>query len=108
MSLFGGKKLSKEEIKQREEILEAERVYRKGLATVKDIIAPSVLKITPSFIHVGDRYARTLFVYTYPRFLLTSWFSPVVNMNQTVDLSMFLYSVDTEWLLKRLKNKIGQ
>lgn len=101
-------KTSKEEIARREAILEAERVYRKGLATVKDIIAPSAMRVTPSYLLVGDRYARTLFVAVYPRFLQTSWFSPIVNMNQTMDVSMFLYAIDTETLLKKMRNKVGQ
>ncbi|EKD49113.1 MAG: Type IV secretory pathway VirB4 protein-like protein [uncultured bacterium] len=102
------KKVPKEELVKREAVLEAERVYRKGLATVKDLIAPAAMKVTPSFVQVGDRYARTLFIYTYPRFLQTSWFSPIVNMNHSMDISMFLYAVDTELLLKKLRNKVGQ
>ncbi len=101
-------KMTKDQVAQREAVLEAERVYRKGLATVKDIIAPAAIQITPSYIRIGDRYARTLFVYVYPRFLQTSWFSPIINMNQTVDVSMFLSVVETEDLLKKLRNKVGQ
>lgn len=101
-------KKSKEEIARQEAILEAERVYRKGLATVKDIIAPSAMQVTPSYLLIGERYARTIFVSVYPRFLQTSWFSPIVNMNQTMDVSMFLYAIDTETLLKKLRNKVGQ
>ncbi|MFC1721498.1 VirB4-like conjugal transfer ATPase, CD1110 family [Patescibacteria group bacterium] len=108
MAKLTGEKLSKEEIARRETVLEAERVYRKGLATVKDIIAPSAIQITPSFIRIGDRYARTLFMYVYPRFLQTSWFSPIINMNQTMDISMFMHAVETEELLKKLRNKVGQ
>jgi len=100
--------MSKQELAKREAVLEGERVYRKGLATVKDIIAPSAIQITPSFIRIGDRYARTIFMYVYPRFLQTSWFSPIINLNQTMDVSMFMNVVDTEDLLKKLKNKVGQ
>ncbi len=109
MALFSGdKKLSKDELARREAVLEAERVYRKGLATVKDIIAPAAIEVTPSFIRIGDRYARTIFMYVYPRFLQTSWFSPIINMNHTMDVSMFLNVIDTETLLKKLRNKVGQ
>jgi conjugal transfer ATP-binding protein TraC len=105
---IAGEKLSKEEIARREALLEAERVYRKGLATVKDIVAPSAIQITPTFLRIGDRYARTLFMYVYPRFLQTGWFSPIINMNQTMDVAMFLNVVSTEDLLKKLRNKVGQ
>ncbi len=91
-----------------EAILEAQRIYREGVATVKDIIAPASMQVTPNFVRLGDKYVRTIFVYAYPRFLQTSWFSPIVNLNVTVDISMFIYPVDTEMLLKDLKKKTTQ
>lgn len=91
-----------------EAILEAQRIYREGVATVKDIIAPASMQVTPNFVRLGDKYVRTIFVYAYPRFLQTSWFSPIVNLNVTVDVSMFIYPVNTEMLLKDLKKKTTQ
>src|SRR5207248_2358498 len=39
--------------------------------SIQDLIAPSAIKITPNFIQIGTRLARTLFVFMYPRYLNT-------------------------------------
>lgn len=96
------------EVMREREILEAERVYREGVATVKDIIAPSAMQVSADKVQVGDHYARTLFVYTYPRFLQVGWLSPIVNMNQAMDISMFIYPVSSEQILKTLRKRAAQ
>lgn len=92
---------------QQKEIIEKEKVFRKGISTVLDIIAPEAFEVKPSFVRVGDRYARTLFVMTYPRYIGVGWFSPIINYNATLDISMFFYPLEAEIVLKQLRNKVG-
>ncbi|MEK7211922.1 MAG: DUF87 domain-containing protein [Patescibacteria group bacterium] len=87
--------------------LEEERVYRKGKVTIRDLIAPAAMEITPSYIKVGDVFCRTMFVMTYPRYLTIGWFAPIINMNTSLDISMFFYPVKSEVILKQLKKKVG-
>ncbi|MDP2587196.1 MAG: hypothetical protein Q8P33_00275, partial [bacterium] len=51
------------------ELVEAERIFREGIATVKDIIAPAAFKAESNFLFIGGKYARTMFIFVYPRFL---------------------------------------
>lgn len=92
--------------KQRE--LEAHRVYEEGLASVKDLIAPPALDIEFNHLKIGNKFVRTLFVFTYPRYLYTNWLSPVINFNYTMDISMFIYPVDTKLIMENLRKKVGQ
>jgi len=87
--------------------LEEERTYRKGIVTIRDLIAPSAMEVKPNHIRLGDLYVRTLFVVTYPRYLTLGWFTPVINFSATMDISMFFYPVQPEVILKQLKNKVG-
>lgn len=87
--------------------LEEERIYRKGVSTVRDLIAPASMEIKPDYLKLGDVYVRTLFVLTYPRYISIGWFSPIVNFNLTLDIAMFFYPVKTEIVLKQLRNKVG-
>ncbi|MFH1078629.1 MAG: hypothetical protein V1745_05125, partial [Patescibacteria group bacterium] len=87
--------------------LEEERVYRKGVATIKDLIAPSAMKVEPSFLRMGDVLVRTLFIVTYPRYVTVGWASPIINLNATMDISMFFYPVKADVVLKQLKKKVG-
>lgn len=85
-----------------------EYIYQEGLATVKDLIAPSALKVSPSYIEIGDVYAKTLFVFAFPKFLSTNWFSPIINADFSMDTSIFIHPMDTADVLKNLRKKATQ
>ena len=99
----GGKVTSAEA----KEILEAEKVYRQGVTSVKDLIAPASFRVEPRLIELNGRYLTTLFVVNYPRYISVGWFSPIINYNAPLDIAMFFYPVKSEVILKQLKNKVG-
>ena len=88
--------------------LSAEQLYQEGVATVRDLIAPASFSISPSMLRVGDRFVKTLFVVAYPRYLQTGWFSPIINMDQMLDISMFIHPVETNTILKALRKTSTQ
>ncbi|OGE79135.1 MAG: conjugal transfer protein TraC [Candidatus Doudnabacteria bacterium RIFCSPHIGHO2_01_FULL_46_14] len=90
------------------EILEAEQAFKKGMTSLLDLIAPSAMQIESTHIQVSGKYARTFFVLTYPRFLSSNWLSPLINLDQPMDISMFIYPMETDVVMKKLKNKVGQ
>lgn len=89
------------------EIIEEEKALRRGILSVKDIIAPASVKIEPSYVRLGDKFLRTIFVINYPRYISVGWFAPIINLNLTFDISMFFYPVSSAVILKQLKNKVG-
>lgn len=89
------------------EALEAERIYRTGVVNIRDIIAPAAFKVESSYVLIGEVYARTIFVVTYPRYISVGWFSPIINLPLTLDIAMFFYPVPTEIILKQLKERVG-
>ncbi len=102
-------KEDKKRNKHREELitLEEERLYRQGTVAIKDLIAPSALRVESSFLQLGNTYLRTVYVITYPRYIAVGWSSPILNMNITMDVSMFFYPVPSHIILKQLKKKVG-
>ncbi|MEI9966529.1 MAG: hypothetical protein WDN67_02670 [Candidatus Moraniibacteriota bacterium] len=86
----------------------SEDLYQKGLSTVRDLIAPPAIKVMPGSMRIGSVVARTLFVVAYPRFLSTSWFSPIVNIDFPMDISLFIHPVDTAEILKNLRKQSAQ
>lgn len=93
---------------QSEELLENERLYQSGVATVRDLIAPSAIRMSPNIMQIGDTFARTLFVVAYPRYLQANWFSPIINIDFPMDISMFVHPVDTAEVLKTLRKATTQ
>jgi len=89
------------------EIIEEEKAFRRGVLSVRDIIAPASLKVEANFLHLGNKFVRTIFVISYPRYISVGWFAPVINLNVTFDVSMFFYPVKSFIILKQLKNKVG-
>ena len=51
-------------------------------------IAPSAINITPNYLQVGEKYCRTIFLATFPRFLHTNWFSSIVNFDRVFQASI--------------------
>ena len=89
------------------ELIEAERVYRRGVVTVRDLIAPAAFKVDPKYLVLNGRYARTLFVVAYPRYISVGWFAPIINYNSPLDIGMFFYPIPSDIILKQLRNKVG-
>ncbi|NQV93054.1 DUF87 domain-containing protein [Candidatus Kaiserbacteria bacterium] len=85
-----------------------EEIYRAGALELKDIIAPSALKITPKELHLGDKIARTFFVISYPRFLNSSWFSPIINLDRVFDISISIHPIDTAGVLRKFQKKVAE
>ncbi len=83
-------------------VLQREDEYRKGLAVVKDLIAPAAFKVSTNYLEVGETYAKTIFVMAFPRFLSVNWFSPIINVDFPVNISIFIHPVDTKKVLKGL------
>jgi len=90
------------------ENMDTEKVYREGLASVIDLIAPAALKMNSAFLQIGETFAKTVFVTAYPRFLQTSWFSPIINLDMPMDISMFVHPIETTEILKSLRRSITQ
>jgi conjugal transfer ATP-binding protein TraC len=91
-----------------EQLVSAEQEYRKNLASLKDIIAPSAINFGSSSFELNGKFGRSFFVLTYPRFLSSNWLSDVINLETPLDMSMFIYPIDSADILKKLKNKVGQ
>lgn len=75
---------------------------------IKNIIAPAALEIKQNYLKLGDKLVKTLFIFTYPRYLATGWLSPIVNLPQLLDVSIVVNPMDTALALKNLTKKAGQ
>jgi conjugal transfer ATP-binding protein TraC len=93
--------------RQREE-LEVQAAFQKGITALRDFIAPSSLEFKSTHFQIGTRYARTYYVYGYPRQVYTGWLSSLVNIDEVMDLSMYIYPVESQVVLENLKKKVTQ
>lgn len=101
------KEEQKRKVEEEKIALEEERIYRRGVSSIKDLIAPAAMIVDPSFVRFGDIFARTLFVVTYPRYVTVGWASPIINLSAQLDIAMFFYPIKADIILKQLKKKVG-
>ncbi len=101
------KEALRQKVDEEKELLEAERIYRTGVVNLRDIIAPAAFRVESSFVQIGEVFARTIYVITYPRYIGVGWFAPVINLSMTLDVAMFFYPVPSEIILKQLRNRTG-
>ena len=100
----------KKEIEKEPEILSVfpQDIYDAGIMELQDVIAPSALEINSNFLKLGEKVVRTLFVFSYPRFLSINWFSPIINLDKVFDVSIFIHPTDTGTVLRQLQKKVAE
>lgn len=84
------------------------RSFEQGVSTVLDLIAPASLIVTPNYLRLNNKYAKSLFVYTYPRYIQTNWLSDVINYDVEFDISLFIYPQKSAEVMNGLKRKATQ
>ena len=85
-----------------------EDIYQAGVLELRDIIAPSALKISPKELNLGEKVGRTLFVISYPRFVEEGWFAPIINLDKVFNVSIFIHPVDTAKILRHFQKKVAE
>src|ERR1700722_1187059 len=91
--------------KQREQE-EVQAAFRKGITALRDFIAPSSLEFSSTHFQIGTRFARTYYVFGYPRQVYTGWLSSLVNLDEVMDMSMYIYPVESQEVLANLRKKV--
>lgn len=75
---------------------------------IKNVIAPAALEVSSNYLKTGSKFAKTVFILTYPRYLSGGWFEPVINLSKLLDISIFVHPVDTALALKNLRKKSAE
>lgn len=96
-----------EQQRQQEE-QEVAAAFQKGVVALRDFIAPSSIELSGDHFRIGTRYGRTFYVFAFPRQLFTGWLSGLINIDEVLDLSMFIYPVESQVVLENLRKKVGQ
>lgn len=105
------KQLDPVAIAQAQQLREQQEVsaaFQKGITALRDFIAPSSIELNSAYFQLGTRIARTYYVYGYPRQLYTGWMAPMVNLDEVIDISIFIYPVESQVVLDNLRKKVTQ
>ena len=81
---------------------------KNGSVSLTDIIAPSSIEVDFKHIRVGDKFFRTFFVVDYPRQVSPNWLSMLIDYKETMNISMFVFPVESKDVLSNLRRKIAE
>lgn len=79
-----------------------------GLITIKDIIAPSAIEVDFGHLRINNRFHRTFYIVNYPRYVSPNWLAPLVNFDQELDVSMYIYPSSGRNVLGELRKTIAR
>ena len=106
------REIARNNIKERESaqasIDSIEQEIKKGVSSIRDIIAPSAFVVSPYYLQIGNLYSKTMFVFTYPRYIETNWLSPIINYDLTFDMGMYIHPLESKEVMTDLKKQVGK
>ncbi|HUW43626.1 MAG TPA: hypothetical protein VMV95_01535, partial [Bacillota bacterium] len=79
-----------------------------AVSTLQDLIAPAGLEINTNFLKLGNKYCSTLFILTYPNYLASNWFSSIINLDESFNISIFFHPLDINKVLRDLRKKSAE
>ena len=84
------------------------QTYKPSSKDLPNIVAPSGLEVDANYLKLGDYFVKTIFIFTYPRFVVSGWFSPIINISEMMDISIFVHPMETGAALRDLQKKVAQ
>lgn len=99
---------SKDQKQEEQNLKKTQQEIEKSSASMLDFVAPASFTVTPNWIQINNLYLKTLFVYSYPRFLNSNWLSPVINYDITMDVGIHISPLDSNIFLDRMKRQAGR
>jgi len=86
----------------------SEKIFEEEEFDVRDIIAPPFIGIMQDHLKLGERFCKSFFVFSYPRYLNTGWFSPVIDLSTPMDVAFFIHPIPSDLILKKLRKKVTE
>jgi len=86
----------------------SDELFKEEPLRIIDIVAPSSIEVKQSYIKIGEKFAKSYFIFSYPRYLSTGWLSPIINLNIPMDISFHLHPVSNEKILKKLRKRVTE
>ncbi|MDD5696507.1 MAG: ATP-binding protein [Candidatus Pacebacteria bacterium] len=88
--------------------IRAGKLFEKEVTGAKDIIASPAIEVNQNYVRIEEKFTKTYFVFSYPRYLTMGWLAPVINMDVPFDLSFFFHPIETGTILRQLRKSVTE
>jgi len=93
---------------QKKQTKSQEIAYAEAFSALQNLIAPAGLEINTNYLKLGEQYCATLFILTYPDYLASNWFSSIINLDESFNISIFFHPLDINKVLRDLRKKSAE
>jgi conjugal transfer ATP-binding protein TraC len=83
-------------------------IYAQGALDLADAIAPAALKVGSKEIELGEKFSRSFYTISYPRFLTDGWFMEIINLTRELDVGLFVHPIETGQALRNFQKKVAE
>lgn len=92
----------------KKEIMKKSLEFNFGEQDQVDFISYSGLEESSTYLEMGDKFVRTLFISGFPFTANTGWLNMLINFNHNVDISYHIEQIDAHIALPKLNRKITE
>lgn len=85
-----------------------QELYADQNLDLRDVIAPSAVKLGQKEINLGEKVVRSFFITSYPAVLSDNWLSPLINLDKVFDIAIYVHPVDTATVMKKFEKKVAE
>lgn len=78
------------------------------VSNIKDFISPASIAVESDYLKVNAKYAKTFYVFSYPRYLAGAWLEAIINLDIVFDLSLHIHPSDQALVMKSLRRKVAE
>ena len=93
---------------KKKEVELPQKIFETELVKINDIIAPPLIEVSSDCLKLGEKFAKSYFIFSYPQYLSTAWLSPIINLETPIDISFFIHPLETGTVLRNLAKKVTE
>lgn len=86
--------------------LTKEDIYNKASDELKNLLAPSGVKLQAQELNLSGKITKSFFIISYPRFLDDSWLAPLINLDKVFNVSIHITPLATAEVMKKFQKKV--
>jgi len=75
---------------------------------IKELIAPPGSEFQTDYFQIGNIFGRSFIILDYPSYLFSGWLEKIINLDEALNISLYIYPMETSVVLKELEKQLAR
>ncbi len=75
---------------------------------IKELIAPPGTEFQTDYFQIGNIFGRSFIILDYPSYLFSGWLEKIINLDEALNISLYIYPLETSVVLKELEKQLAR